>query len=141
MKKAKKFLIILFLAAVCAVLFLVCTHKSGNPDTDSSIILSDSYSREAYLNIKGWDVSLIKSDTIKIPQDFDGIYSEYAQIQQKQKLPLENYKGKKADRFLYKINNYNGDNVVFAELLIAENRLVAAALIGNSPDSFIKELY
>lgn len=141
MKNTKKFLILLSFSVACAAAFLFFNHKKENTDTSDAIILTDSYSREAYLNLKGWDVSLVKSEKIYIPLSFEGSYQEYAQIQEKQKLPLKNYKGMEADRYVYSVNNYNGNRVVYAELLIVENRLVSGALIGMSPDSFIKELY
>lgn len=136
----KKILITILLIAVSAFLVFVHLNKKQPYDSDK-ILLYDSYSREAYLNINGWDVSQVSEKSITIPSYFNEIYSKYALIQKKQKLPLENYKGKTADRYLYKINNYNGQYPVYAELLIVDNRLVAAALIEQKPDGFIKELY
>ncbi|MBE6844257.1 MAG: DUF4830 domain-containing protein [Ruminococcus sp.] len=140
MSLAKKIFIIVGALFVCIILFLVCFKKHSNP-VKQNIILKDSYAREAYLNLKGWDVDLISGSSIRIPESFEGIYSTYAEIQKKQNLPLESYKGETAERFLYKVNNYNGDYDVYAELLISGNELVAAALIQQTPDGFIKELY
>lgn len=137
----KKIFILLAFIIVSAAAFLIFHNKKEISDNSSEIILSDEYSREAYLNLKGWDVSLIKSEKISIPSSFEGTYKAYAQIQEKQKLPLKKYKGQQADRYLYAINNYNGDQLVYAELLIVDNKLVSGALIGLSPESFIKELY
>lgn len=140
MSLVKKTFIIISAIIICIILFLVCFRKNSNPAAQD-IILENSYAREAYLNLKGWDVDLINGSNIKIPESFEGIYTEYSQVQKKQKLPLESYKGKNAERFLYRVNNYNGDYDVFAELLISGNKLVAAALIQQTPDGFIKELY
>lgn len=137
----KKFFILLAFVVVSAAAFLIVHNRKEISDNSSEIILSDEYSRESYLNLKGWDVSLIKSEKINIPSSFDGTYQTYAQIQEKQKLPLKKYKGQQADRYVYAINNYNGDQLVYAELLIVENRLVSSALIGLYPENFIKELY
>ncbi len=141
MKISKKIIIISFLAVISVTLFILCINRKNTGSTENPIILSDSYSREAYLNLKGWDVTLIESDAIKIPENFNGIYKEYAAIQEKQNLPLKNCKGMDAERFLYSIDNYNGTQTVFGELLIVDNKLVAAALIGNSPESFVKGIY
>lgn len=137
MKKKIIFAAIIFV--LCAGLFILCILKK-TPPQEKQIILENSYSREAYLNIKGWDAEEISCETIRIPENFDGIYAEYAKAQEKQKLPLEKYKGKEVTRFLYNINNYGSDNNVFAELLISENRLIAAALIENKSDGFISPL-
>jgi len=136
----KKILITIFLIAVSVFLIFVHLHEK-KPAHSDEILLFDSYNREAYLNLNGWDVSPVSEKSIIIPLNFDEIYSKYAIIQKKQKLPLENYKGKKATRYLYNVNNYNGKFPVYAELLIVDNRLVAAALIEQKPDGFIKELY
>ncbi len=141
MKISKKILIIPLLLIICVIIFMLCINKKNTGSSENPIILSDSYSREAYLNLKGWEVTLIKSDIVNIPESFDGVYSEYAAIQEKQKLPLKNCKGMEAERFLYSVDNYNGTQTVYGELLVIDNRLVAAALIGNSPESFIKEIY
>lgn len=140
MSLAKKIFIITGALFVCVILFLACFRKNSNPEAQD-VILENSCAREAYLNLKGWDVDLISGSSIRIPESFEGIYTEYSQVQKKQKLPLESYKGKNAERFLYRVNNYNGDYDVFAELLISGNKLVAAALIQQTPDGFIKELY
>lgn len=137
----KKFFILLAFVVISAAAFLIFHNKKDISENSSQIILSDEYSRESYLNLKGWDVSLIKNEKITIPSSFDGVYQTYAQIQEKQKLPLKNYKGQQADRYVYAINNYNSGQIVYAELLIVNDQLVSGALIGLSPESFIKELY
>ena len=106
MSLVKKTFIIISAIIICIILFLVCFRKNSNPAAQD-IILENSYAREAYLNLKGWDVDLINGSSIKIPESFEGIYTEYSQVQKKQKLPLESYKGKNAERFLYRVNNYN----------------------------------
>lgn len=124
---------------ICAGIFVICRLKKPSED-NKAIILESSYSREAYLNIKGWDVKEMSSETVRVPESFDGIYKEYADIQEKQKLPLNEYKGKEVRRFLYNVTNYNSENNVCAELLISENRLIACAIIENKPNGFISSL-
>lgn len=132
----KKIICASVIILICAGLFTVCMLK--NPvQVENSIILENSYSREAYLNIKGWEVEEISCEPIRVPENFEGIYEEYAEVQSKQELPLENYKGKEVQRYLYKVINFNTDSDVCAELLISENKLIAAALIENKPDGFI----
>lgn len=140
MKTLKKIIVFILLVAVCGVIFMFCMKKDDLPDKEK-VILSNATERESYLNIKGWDVTQIDSDEVQIPEDFDGVYKTYAQVQQKQKLPLNEYKGKRVERFLYRVNNYNGASEIYAELLISENNLVAAALIQQTPDGFIKPIY
>ncbi|MBQ3567031.1 MAG: DUF4830 domain-containing protein [Oscillospiraceae bacterium] len=140
MKTLKKIVVFILLVAVCGVIFLFCMKKDELSDKEK-VILSNATERESYLNIKGWDVTQISSDEVQIPGDFEGVYKVYAQVQQKQSLPLAEYKGRSVERFLYRVNNYNGDSEIYAELLISENNLVAAALIQQIPDGFIKPIY
>ncbi len=141
MKSIKKITITLVLLIICILLFFLCFNKEKKPDTKKAIFLNDSYSREAYLNLQGWEVTQINADKIILPESFDGIYSTYSIIQQKQSLPLNMYKGKQVERFIYSVDNYNSGQTVYAELLIYENQLIAATLIGYSPNSFLKEIY
>lgn len=140
MKILKKVLIAVLLITACVVLFFMCTGKNKS-SVDDKILLADSYEREAYLNLKGWEVTPVSEDETVIPEIFNDVYKEYAQLQKKQKLPLENFRGKNSTRFLYNVENYGGTYPVYAELLIVDNQLVAAALIEQRPDGFIKELY
>ena len=132
----KKIICATSILVICAGLFTICGLRKTSTD-EEPIILENSYSREAYLNIKGWDVEEISCETVKVPEKFEGIYEEYAKAQEKQKLPLDNFKGKEVQRFLYSVNNYDSENKVCAELLISENRLIAAAIIENKPDGFV----
>ncbi len=132
----KKVICAAVILVICAGLFTVCKLKKTSSDTDA-IMLENSYSREAYLNIKGWDVEEISCETIKVPENFEGIYKKYAEVQKNQELPLDNYKGKEVQRFLYNVDNYSSEDKVCAELLIYENRLIAGAIIENIPDGSI----
>lgn len=131
----KKIICSAVILVICAGLFAVCMLKKQSP-MEEQIILENKYSREAYLNIKGWDIEEISVEVIRVPENFDGIYKEYARVQKSQDLPLEKYKGQEAERFLYSIKNC-GDDKVFAELLIRDNRLIAAAVIESREEGNI----
>lgn len=129
----------LIIAAVCVILLIICM-SSGKSKKETPVILENSYSREAYLNINGWDAEEISCETVRVPEVFEGIYEEYAKIQDKQKLPLRSFKGKEVLRYLYNINNYNGNCKAFGELLICDDELVSAAIIEKAPDGKILPL-
>lgn len=138
----KKLIYALIVIIICAGLFTVCMFsKSSKSKKENFVILENSYSRESYLNIKGWEVTEISCEEVKVPEAFEGIYEEYAKIQDKQHLPLSKYKGQEVQRYLYRINNYTSDNKAYAELLIYDNnKLIAAAIIENKPDGSILPL-
>ncbi len=128
----KKIICSAVILVICVGLFTVCMLKKPS-QKEEQIILENQYSREAYLNIRGWDIEEISHEIIKIPENFNGVYKEYASVQKSQNLSLEKYKGKEAERFLYSVKN-RGENNVFVELLIRENRLIAAALIESGDE-------
>ena len=64
------------------------------PKQDEPPLVLNEYQREAYLNIRGWEIEEISCQTVRIPEEFEGIYREYADIQSKDGFKLENYKGK-----------------------------------------------
>ena len=138
----KKLIYALTIIIICAGLFTVCMiSKSSKSREESFIILENSYSRESYLNIKGLDVTEISCEKVRIPETFEGIYEEYSKVQDKQHLPLSDFKGQEVQRYLYTINNYTGDSKAYAELLIYDNKkLIAAAIIENKPDGSISAL-
>ncbi len=128
----KKIICSAVILVICVGLFTVCMLKKPS-QKEEQIILENQYSREAYLNIRGWDIEEISHEIIKIPESFNGVFKEYASVQKSQNLSLEKYKGKEAERFLYSVKN-QGENNVFVELLIRENRLIAAALIESGDE-------
>lgn len=103
--------------------------------------------RIALLQSLGWQVDEdpLEFMEVRIPDEFDGVYSEYNNIQTKQGMDLSKYKGKRAMRYTYKINNYpNNENGVVANMIIYKNKLIAADVCspklggfmhGLSPDS------
>ena len=45
------------------------------PDTTDNVVLyPDAYSREYYLNLCGWQVTLLQEDTVTIPRQFNTVY-------------------------------------------------------------------
>ena len=135
----KKFIAIAAIPVITVGAVFLC--RCSEPKHTQQPLVLNQYQREAYLNIRGWDVEEISCETVRIPEDFDGIYKEYAEIQSKDGFDLEDYKGKEAQRCLYRVLNYGGDSEVTAELLLYNDKLISAALIENKPDGFIKPIF
>lgn len=130
-------------AAASAVLliglaaFISNTDGKGRHGNEAQTL--DQYQLEPYLNLCGWDVSLISSEEIRIPSRFEGVYSEYAALQKEQGFDLDSHKGCDAMRYTYSVNNYGRDNVR-AELILCENVLIAADIYENTPDGFMERI-
>ena len=99
------------------------------PDTTDNVVLyPDAYSREYYLNLCGWQVTLLQEDTVTIPRQFNQTYAAYSQLQEKQGFPLSRHKGEQALRCTYQVENYGGDVPVRAELLLCGGVIVAGSI-------------
>ncbi len=99
------------------------------PDTTDNVVLyPDAYSREYYLNLCGWQVTLLQEDTVTIPRQFNDTYRAYSQLQEKQGFPLSRHKGEQALRCTYQVENYGGDVPVRAELLLCGGVIVAGSI-------------
>lgn len=134
----KKIIAVAAVLGAAAASIFIC--RKIEPEPSEAPVVLNQYQREAYLNIRGWEIEEISCKTVRIPEEFDGIYKEYADIQSNDGFNLENYKGKEVLRCLYRVLNYESDSEVTAELLLYDDKLISAALIENKPDGFIKPL-
>ena len=112
-----------------AVLLLLCRTPE---QADDAAVFPDAYSREYYLNLCGWEVTLLSEREVVIPQEWTAPYEKYAQLQEKQGFALAECKGKAALLCTYAVENYGGSEPVRAELLICEDRLAAGSLYALS---------
>lgn len=94
-----------------------------------------------YITSFGWEIEDSPSEIshIKIPDKFDGVFSAYNSIQQESGLNLEEYSGKTAVRYTYKVLNhkYSSDGTVFCGVLFYKSNVIAADISSNGVHSFI----
>lgn len=95
--------------------------------------------RVDYLRAYGWEVQ----DTptvemeVQVPKEFDDAYTAYNQMQQKQGLDLEKYKGKRAMLYTYTLASYpGGKEGVTASLLLYKDKVIAADISAPEADGF-----
>ncbi len=120
--------LIISVAVLTAAIFIVPKRDdSGNIDDAELISASDSGERIDYFASHGWEVEEIAGRNITIPNDFSDVYEEYAQLQDKQGLPLRNYAGCNATLYVYNVKNYAPENKkMLAELIVCDNTAVAS---------------
>ena len=137
--KLTKTKLALFVGAVFLVLLLIIAAVSSLKTHDAAGTaaltvsevsfknIRDNGDRIAFLNAFGWEVGAdpVAIEEVVIPEEFDGVYAQYNELQRYQGLDLEKYRGKTAKRYTYEVTNYPGneDNVV-ANLLIYKNRVI-----------------
>ena len=125
----KKIIAIAAVLGIAAAAIFIC--RRIEPKQDEPPLVLNEYQREAYLNIRGWEIEEISCQTVRIPEEFEGIYREYADIQSKDGFKLENYKGKEVLRCLYRVLNYVGDSEVTYPYIVIVKVTFNIKLISN----------
>lgn len=120
-------------AGACAALCFLMRERSA---AEPAVLYPDAYSREYYLNLCGWEVTLLTERTVTIPEAFNEVYARYNRLQERQGLPLAAHKGSPATLYTYSVDNYGGAVPVRAELLICEDLLVGAGLYSTEQGGF-----
>lgn len=136
------------LICVCLVAIIVAVtfvpgyvEASAAPNTEinySKIKTEDD--RVNFLKQFGWTIGgeATDSEEVTIPAEFDKIFGGYNEIQKRQGLDLEKYKGKKMMRYTYEITNYpNYEGKVIANILVYRGKVVGGDICSADINGFI----
>lgn len=136
----KKKTVLLLAAGVILAAAAVLMPKK--PDTsqkipESAYVSASTVSeRLEYFALHGWEVEEICSKNVTIPEDFSQIYEEYAQLQDKQGMPLREYAGKNAQLYMYEVKNYSPESrKLLAELIVCDNTAIASMVYSEDGGS------
>ena len=103
--------------------------------------ISGNDERREFLARYGWEVSAEAEETVavRVPEEFDSVYAEYAELQRSQGFVLEKFKGKTLTRYTYGVLNYEGqpDGSVKANILISGSTVVGGDVCSVLSDGFI----
>lgn len=135
--KKKTIILIAAAAAISAAIFIAPDKKqTANIPKSDYTAASTISERMEYFALHGWEVEEICCKNVTIPEDFSNVYEEYAQLQDKQGLPLREYAGKNAQLYVYDVKNYNPDNKnMLAELLVCDNTAIASMVYSDDGGS------
>ena len=146
----KTFALAIFSVALiaCLIVFLPNEQISTVPVTanveDNADIkffkLKDVGDMNEFISSLGWTVEKnpIEIVDVVIPNEFNSVYLKYNEIQKKQKLNLEKYKGKTAKRYTYVITNYpDTTETVYLNLIIYKNKVIAGDVCSADVNGFI----
>ena len=119
-----------------AVLFIstssVSAIKNGYDDPDE---------RRAFLNALGYEIEEnFETKTVKIPEVFSEVYTNYNALQKSQGYDLSLFKGERAVQYTYKVTNYPHDNEVFIHLLVIEGVIIGADVMSAEINGFMKPI-
>lgn len=138
-KISKRKVLIGILAAVCVILLLSFLLKkadepSGTPQVQEqtqeqarSLEGGNNDARLAFLNSFGWEVDPTPTETqeVRIPQEFNDVFTRYNQLQQEQGFDLSEFAGKTAKRYVYAVTNYpDGSSNHYATILVHKNKII-----------------
>lgn len=136
---------VLILAAWFALGCLKGDEGEASPDGVKSVetAAKNNAERVEYLQQWGWQVSEepIEVSEIILPEVLDEVYIKYNEIQKKQGMDLENFCGRRAKRWTYKVLNYpNADEEIHANLIICDNTVIAGDICSVELGGFMHGL-
>lgn len=137
--------------SILTVITIMMIFPISNYDKDESMVVSKSIEEKNFKNIEtsedrinflkqyGWDVEPNPRDIqqVTIPIKFDSLYEKYNNLQLKEGLDLEKYKGKTVKKYTYLVSNYEYDGIVYANLLIYKNRVIGGDICSAISDGFM----
>lgn len=138
-KISKRKVLIGILAAVCVILLLSFLLKksdepAGTPQTREqtqeqarSPEGGSNDERLAFLNSFGWEADPTPTETqeVRIPQEFNDVFTRYNQLQQEQGFDLSEFAGKTAKRYVYALTNHpDGSANHYATILVHKNKII-----------------
>ncbi len=140
---------------VICILICTCIVYFRDIDASESVSVSDGTEIESvelkiktnkdrveFLKSFGWeeDEAPLETMEVRIPQEFDGVYAEYNELQKKQGYNLEKHSGKKVMRYTYKINNHKQDEDAVANIIVYKNKLIAGDVCSPKMGGFMHGL-
>ena len=144
-----------FFAVVCVALTALITMITFIPSYDAGELgyittgkeekisydkIKTEEDRVGFLSQFGWEVSgePVEVAEIKVPAEFDKIFTGYNEIQKRQGLDLSKYKNKTVTRYTYEISNYEGaTGKVYANILVYRNKVIGGDICSADANGFI----
>ena len=133
-------------AAAILILIIVLANRGSAADLQETAAkkLETPESRVEFLASCGHTVSQepARTQEVRIPEEFNEVYTQYNAIQQSQGFDLTKYQGKTVMQYVYLVENYPGENSepVYATLLLYKNKLIGADLSRGGAEGFLRPL-
>lgn len=140
----KKIVIALaILASVAALTAVAVNLFSGSGTSPKTVETAEQ--RAEYLQSLGWEIEPgnEKLKEVVIPEEFDEMFETYNALQKKAGFDLENYKGKTAQRYTYRILNYPSaqeSDIIKVDLLVLDGKVIGGSIYSPRLDGFMSGL-
>ena len=138
--------LILFALLIIAVILAVSLRSmrnSGSVERTQPPAVHSAAEAADYLRFLGWEAEInpIEVRTVVIPREFNGVYRDYISLQRQQGYALEQYGGKEATRYSFRITNYpSGESDIVADLIVCGDTVIAGDLQSTASDGFMTAL-
>ena len=133
-----------FCAAVCLSIgaFAAFTPKESMDVLKNSLDTSAKTIEQqvALLGSFGYEVDPqpILIEEIIIPSDFDDKYTQYNELQKMSGFDLSDYKGRRAKKYTYIVNNYpNSNEEIVANLIVYNGKAVGGDISSSKINGFV----
>jgi len=136
---SKKTMYILISAAIVLAAVILIFPDNRKPDgvpASAPVDASTAGRRIDYFASHGWEVEEVAEKNIVVPSDFSQGYEQYAQLQDKQGMPLREYAGRNAQLYVYDVKNYSPESKkMLAELLVCDDTAIASLVYSEDGGS------
>lgn len=129
----RKILTGVVVAALVILLLVVLLRKASSPGSAAAeepvqtTEAGTNEARVAFLNSFGWEVreTPVETQEVRVPEEFNDVFTRYNQLQQSQGFDLTEYAGKTVKRYVYAVTNYpDGSPDYYATLLVYKNKII-----------------
>lgn len=146
-------------AGALSVLLVICTALGlfaagrgisasvGISESAITYLAADAQQRISFLSQFGWEVEEdpVEVSEVIIPDEFDGAYEKYNEMQKEHGLDLSGYAGRRAKRWTYAVKNYPGygdkSGLVQANIFVYDGRVIGADICSLETGGFICSLH
>ena len=130
--KRKLLIGLLVAVGVIALLAVLLNASEEKPPVQTEAVSqtldgATNEDRVAFLQSFGWQVNETPTETqeVRIPAEFNEVFTRYNQLQQSQGFDLSQQAGKTAKRYVYPITNYPGGSTDYcATVLVHRNKII-----------------
>jgi hypothetical protein len=132
-------------AAAVILLVIALANRSSAADLETAAgkKLSTTADQVEFLAQCGYTVSSepVRTQEVRIPEEFNDVYTQYNALQQSQGFDLTKYQGKSVMQYVYLVEDYpDQGEPVYATLLLYKNKLIGGDLSRGGTDGFLKPL-
>ena len=108
-------------------------------------MLGSESKRQAFLKEMGWEVPERYEEvrTVLIPEEWDGVYEDYNDMQKQQGFDLTAFKGMQVQVYTYRVLNYPGhenEDCILCHLMLSDSKLIGGDVCSTAIDGFMQGL-